>query len=90
MNKLLIEKLKKALQSTRPLESIQEIINEFEEVERLVKWRERILMSGKNLEKHRKELDKIVDLMIKYGYPYDFHEDSCEAAVRKYFKELKK
>jgi hypothetical protein len=88
MNKLLIKKIKTALKSTRPIESIKEVVSEFEEIERLVKWREDILLSG-NIEKHKKELDRIVDLMVKYGYPYDIHEDSIEAMIRKHIKNFK-
>jgi len=86
--KLLISKIKKALKSTHPVESVQEVIDEFEEVERLIKWREKILIAGNDLEKHRNELDKIADLIVKYGF-HDSHVDSCETFLRKYMKQFK-
>lgn len=89
MNRLLLERIKKALKSSRPIESIKDIISEFEEVERLVNWREEILLSGENIEKHKKELDKIEEMMIKYQYPYDFHEDSVDALIKKYMRQYK-
>ncbi len=88
MNTLLLEKIKKALKSTRPLEAIKDIVNEFEEIERLVKWREEVLLNG-DIEKHRKEIDKISDIMIKYQYPYDIHKDSVDAMMKKYIKQFK-
>lgn len=88
MNSLLLKKIKIALKSTKPLESIQDVVDEFDEVERLVKWRERVLISG-DIKKHKKELDKIVEIMDKYSYPYDIHKDSLDAMVREYIKEFK-
>ncbi len=89
MNRLLLEKIKKALKSTRPIEKIMDIVAEFEEVERLVKWREEVLMCGQNIEKHKKELDKVAELMVKYQYPYDIHKDSVDALIKKYMKQFK-
>lgn len=89
MNTLLLEKIKKALKGSYPVETIKEIVREFEEIERLVKWRESIILSG-DIEKHRKEIDKISDLMLEYRYPYDIHEDSMDAIVKKYIKNYKK
>jgi hypothetical protein len=89
MNRLLLKKIKKALESTRPLETIKDIVAEFEEVERLVKWREEVLTKGNHIEKHRKELDRVAELMIKYQYPYDIHQDSVDALLKKYLKQYK-
>jgi hypothetical protein len=89
MNRLLLKKIKKALDSTRPLETIREIVSEFEEIERLVKWREEILLNARNIEKHREELKKIDELMLKYQYPYDIHKDSVDALIKKYLKQYK-
>jgi len=90
MNRLLIKKLKQALDSTHPLESVKEIIDEFEEVDRLIRWREKIIISGENLDKHKKELDNISKLMVKYEYPEDFYECCLENRVRKYIEDFKK
>lgn len=89
MNKLLIEKIKIALKSTRPIDAINDVIREFEEVERLVKWREKILISGKNIKRHRKELDNVVMLMKKYNYPYDISKDNMDTLVKEYFEKIK-
>lgn len=88
MNSLLLKKVKNALKSTRPLEKIKDIVDEFEEIERLVKWREKILLNG-DIEKHREELDDISEIMDKYQYPYDIHEDSVDAMLKKYIKQFK-
>lgn len=89
MNTLLLEKIKKALKSPRPLDAIKEIISEFEEVERLVKWREKVIIKGEQIDMHRSELDRILEIMKKYQYPYDIHEDSIDALIRKYLEQFK-
>jgi len=89
MNKLLLEKLKIALKSTRPLEAIKDIIADFEEVERLAKWREKIILSGKDIEKNKEELNKIEKILEIYNYPYDYSKDFIDKMLKKYFKQFK-
>ena len=89
MNTLLLQKIKSALKTNRPVDTIKDIVREFEEIERLVKWREGIILKG-DIEKHKDELDKITDIMLKYRYPYDIHEDSMDALIKKHIKQFKK
>lgn len=89
MNKIFIEKLKNALESKHPLEKIKELINEYEELFRLAKWREDIILSGKGYYTHKKELNQIKELLEENGYFTSIEDHEFEVEVRKFFDKLK-
>lgn len=82
-----MQKLKKAIKSPHPIEAVNEIISEYDELHRLAVWRLTTIKSGKNLKKHQKELDRIADLLEKSGYYVSFCEEDLDKEIRKYFKQ---
>lgn len=87
MNLVFIEKLKRALKTKHPIEAINEIITEYEELIRLASWRQSILLSGKSLKKHQKELDRIANLLEENGLFECIGEQDLDKEVRKYFNK---
>lgn len=85
MNQRFINKLKKALESTTPIESIKEVIAEYEELVRLAKWRERVLTNGKTLEKNEKELKRVTKLLEKNGFYLCGDENFDRDSLIKFF-----
>lgn len=87
MNQVFIQKLKKALKTKHPIEAINEVISEYEELIKLAAWRQKILVSGKSLKKHQKELDRIANLLEENGFYESVSEQDLDKEVRKYFKQ---
>lgn len=87
MNQVFIQKLKKALKTNHPIEAVNEVISEYEELINLAAWRQKILLSGKNLKKHQKELDRIAKLLEENGFYEGVTEQDLDKEVRKYFKK---
>lgn len=85
MNKIFIQKLKKALKTKHPIEAVNEIISEYDEIVKLASWRQKTLIIGKNLKKHQKELERIAKLLEDNGF-YDVLNDDVDKDVRNYFK----
>lgn len=79
MSRVLINKLKEALNSKKPIEEIKEIISEYEELYRLVEWRKEIISSGSELNKYNKEINRIANEMKKNG----FYPELCGCDVEK-------
>ena len=89
MTIILIEKLKKAISSTDPLTSVKEIISEYDELHRLAKWRNEILLSGKNIKKYEKEIKRINGLLEDNGYFTEMSAlDDLDKEVREYYNNL--
>lgn len=88
MNTVFIEKVKIALETTKPLESVREVVAEYEEINRLAKWRHDVLLSGKNIKAHQTELDKISELLEEYGYYVDICNCDADKKIREYFKKI--
>ena len=89
MNKIFIGKLKNALQSSEPIESVEELINEYEELCRLAKWRQKIIESGRGYKTHKKELERISELLDEEGYHDSIIVDSIDKEIREYFRDIK-
>ena len=90
MNSILINKIKKALKTEHPIESINEIVSEYEEIRRLSEWRNKILLSGNSLKKNEKELNRIAELVSSSEYFSPFCGDECFFDMFKYFSNLRK
>lgn len=88
MNNILIKKLKSAIDSSRPVEAVNEIINEYDELIKLAEWRNNILEKGSNLKKNQKELIRIAKLIEESGYHISICENDIEKNVRKYFRDM--
>ena len=86
MNTIFIKKLKKAISTKNPVESVQELINEYEELKRLAEWRDKIILSGKTYKKNKKELDRVAELLKINGY-HDSIINEDDAEVRDFFKK---
>jgi len=90
MTIIIINKLKKALKSTDPISSIKEIIAEYEELHRLVKWRNEVMLSSDKKNKYAKQIKKIEETLEENGYFTEMSEmDELDKNVREYFRNLK-
>ena len=88
MNFILLKKLKRALKTSNPLESIKEIVNEFDELSRLAKWKQKTLEKGTNLKRHRPELDRVSELLEKNGF-YCYTNEEMLDEIRSYYEKFK-
>jgi hypothetical protein len=88
MNTILIQKLKSAMKSSHPLEVINEIITEYDEIIKLAEWRKEILESGKNLKRNQKELNRIAKMLEESGYYTPYLKDDLEKDVREFFRNM--
>jgi hypothetical protein len=88
MNNALIKKLKYAMKTSHPIEAVNEIIAEYDEILRLAEWRKNILLSGKSLKTHEKELNKIAKIIEDSGYYISFCDKDINIEVKEYFRNL--
>ena len=88
MDNALIKKLKNGLTSSHPIEAVYEIIQEYDEILKMAKWRKKIILSGKSLKRHQKELDRIAKIIEDSGYYLCFCEKDIDKEVREYFRNL--
>lgn len=79
MSKILINKVKKAINGDKPIDEIKEIISDYEELYRLMVWRKEVILSGKNLKKYDSEIKRIAIEMKKNG----FYPEICGCDVEK-------
>ena len=70
MNNILIKKLRIAMNTSHPIEAINEVINEYDEVLKLAEWRKNILGSGKSLRKNQKEINRIASILEAVSYTH--------------------
>lgn len=92
---LIIDKLRKILEITNENEStladlkilISEIIEKYDELYRLYRWREKILKNGDELEKHSEEFKKIEKLLIKEGFY--LLDDNIDKEIRFLFNQIR-
>lgn len=89
MNNIFIEKLKKAIESSDPVESVKELISEYDEMRRLALWREKIITSGRGYKTHKKEIKRIEELLIENGYFVSIIEDDIDRQMKNFFKKIK-
>lgn len=85
---MFINKVRKAVNSNKPIEAVKEVIAEYDEICRLAIWREKVLENGKNIKKHQAELDKIVEILEKYGYYGNLLGVDQDKKIREYFKKI--
>ena len=88
MDNALIKKLKNAITTSHPIEAVNEIIAEYDEILRLAEWRKKILLSGRSLKRHEKELNKIAKIIEESGYYICFCDKDIDKEVRKYFRKV--
>jgi hypothetical protein len=88
MDNALIKKLKNAITTSHPIEAVAEIINEYDEILKMAAWRKKIILSGKSLKRHKKELDRIAKIIEESGYYICFCDKDIDKEVRKYFRNL--
>jgi len=86
MSEILVKKLRGALNQKNPIQRIEEILSEYEELLRKAKWRRETIIKGKNLEKHRTELDKIAKEIAAHGYDLEMCNCDVNNMVSKFFK----
>jgi len=90
MTIVIVNKLKKALKSTDPILSVKEIIAEYDELHRLAKWRNELLLSGKDYKKYSKQLKRVEATLEENGYFIEMSDmDDLDKNVREYFRNLK-
>ncbi len=87
MNSILINKIKNAFEGDHPIDTIKEVISEYEELQRLAKWRNNVLSMGDDLVKQKDKLDEVEERLIEAGYYIDIDIDS---QVKEYFFKLNK
>ena len=88
MNNILIKKLRIAMNTSHPIEAINEIITEYDEILKLAEWRKNILGSGKSLRKNQKEINRIASILEESGYHISFTRKDIEKDVREYFRNM--
>ena len=88
MNNILIIKIKNALKTDYPIETIKEIISEYEEIHRLSVWRNKIIKEGIHLERHEEEIKRIGEVLESSGYYTALCDEDLIIELRKYFREL--
>lgn len=76
------------METSHPIESINEVINEYDELMKLGEWRKNILGSGENLKKNQTELNKIALMFEESGYYISLSKKDIEKEVREYFREM--
>ena len=86
-NKLII-KIKNALNTNHPIERINEIVDEFDEIQRLIKWRENMLLDGDKLSGNENELNRVTKIIEKSDYYMSICECDIDKEVRKYFSNM--
>lgn len=88
MDNTLIKKLKTGMKTSHPIEAVNEIIQEYDEILKLAEWRKKTILSGKSLKKHQKELDRIAKIIEDSGYYISFCKNDVDKEVREYFRNL--
>ena len=88
MDNALIKKLKNAMTTSHPIEAVAEIINEYDEILKMAEWRKKIILGGKSLKRHQKELDRIAKIIEASGYYLCFCDKDIDKEVRHYFRNL--
>ena len=88
MNNILIKKLKSAIDSSHPIEAVNEIINEYDELIKLAEWRNNVLEKGTSLKRNQKELNRIAKMIEESGYHISICENDIEKNVRNYFRDM--
>jgi len=88
MDNALIKKLKNAMTTSHPIEAVNEIIQEYDEILKMAKWRKKIILSGDYLKKHKTELDRIAQIIEDSGYYICFCDKDIDKEVRSYFRNL--
>lgn len=87
MHNILIEKIKNALKTYEPIETIKEIVSEYEELDRLAKWRISILEKSKILKKDQTKIDEVEERLRDAGY---YLQIDINNHVKNYFYNLNK
>lgn len=88
MNDILINKIKNALKTDYPLDSVKEVVAEYDEINRLSKWRNKIIKDGIHLERHEEELKRISEVLISSGYHSALCDENIIEELREYFKNI--
>lgn len=87
MQNILIKKIKNALKSDHPLENIRDIIYQYEEIQRLVKWRDKTISSGEYFGSKIKEVEEVNEKITKSGFYEETLEQQFNREIREYFKK---
>jgi hypothetical protein len=87
MQNILIKKIKNALKTENPLESIKDIVSQYEEIQRLVKWRDKIISSGEYFGSKIKEVEEVNEKIMKSGFYEETLEQQFNREIKEYFKK---
>lgn len=88
MENVLIKKIKNALKTENPLDTIIDIVNQYEEIVRLIKWRDEIISSGRYRGNLVNEVDEVNEKINKSGFYYESVDEYFDRKIKNYFKDL--
>ena len=88
MHEILIKKIKNALKSENPLDNVKDVVAQYEEIYRLVLWRNKVLISGKYNKKMKTETDEINEKILKSGFYCETADEQIMREIKDYFKNI--
>ena len=88
MKNILIKKIKNALKTENPIETIEEIIAQYEDIERLIKWRDDIISSGKYFGTMIGEVEDVNNKIGDSGYYQESVSEYFDRKIREYFENI--
>jgi hypothetical protein len=88
MNTILIKKIKNALKTDNPILVINDIIAEYEEIMRLIRWRDKIISEGNYFDGYIKAVEDANEKIMKSGYFEESYEERFDREIKDYLKNL--
>ena len=88
MNNVLINKIKNALKSENPLENIKDVVAQYEEIQRLVNWRNKITKSDEDYNNNIIEIIDVNDKIDRSGLYQESIDDQFNKEIKEFFKNL--
>lgn len=89
MPKNLIKKIKDALKSENPLDNVRDVVHQYEEIQRLVKWRNKIISSGQYHGPKVQEIEEVNEKIRKSGLYEETFEEQFNKEIESFFKKTK-
>ena len=88
MKNILIKKIKNALKTENPLETINDIVSQYDEIERLIVWRDTVISTGRYYGSLVKEVDDINEKIKNSGYHQESVNEYFDRKIREYFESF--
>jgi len=88
MKNIFIKKIKNALKTETPLDNIKEIIAQYDEIERLIIWRDTVISTGRCHGSLLKEVEDINEKIKNSGYYEESVNEYFDRKIKEYFESF--